>query len=97
MKLELRRVTVPSPRARDARRNWSTRESLLLRISDSAGRSGIGEASPLPGYSRDRLAEAEAALAELNADDVAAALERSPTRAALGAVAGPGSFSGRFL
>lgn len=93
MKLELRRVTVSSPRARDARRNWPSRDSLLLRISDAAGRSGIGEASPLPGYSRDRLADAEAALLGVNRGALAAALELLPTRAALRAVAALVPFS----
>jgi L-alanine-DL-glutamate epimerase-like enolase superfamily enzyme len=72
MKLELRRVTVPSPGARDARRNWPERERLLLRLCDSQGAFGLGEASPLPGYSRDALADVEAALRGLDA----AALER---------------------
>ena len=88
MKLELRRVTVPSPRAQDARRSWPTRESLLVRISDAEGRSGVGEASPLPGYSPDQLADVEAALAGVATPNLAAALELLPARVALRAVAG---------
>ncbi len=39
---------------RNASRAWSDRRSLLLRIGD--GRAwGLGEATPLPGYSSDRL------------------------------------------
>lgn len=88
MKVELRRVTVQTPRAQDARRRWPERESLLLRLTDARGRHGIGEASPLPGYSPDTLGDVEAALRKLAPSDVLAALERAPARAALGAVAG---------
>ncbi len=90
MKLELRRVTVPSPRAQDARRSWPTRESLLVRMSDADGHSGVGEASPLPGYSPDQLADVEAALALVAAatPNLAVALELLPARVALRAVAG---------
>jgi L-Ala-D/L-Glu epimerase len=90
MRLELRRVTVASPRAQDARRSWPTRESLLVRISDADGRSGVGEASPLPGYSKDLLADVEVALALVGAatTKLADALELLPGRVALRAVAG---------
>ncbi len=88
MKLELRRVTVQSPRAQDARRSWPTRESLLVRIADAEGQAGVGEASPLPGYSRDQLADVEVALAQVSTTELASALELLPARAALRAVAG---------
>ena len=74
MKLELRRVTVASPGARDARRSWAVRERLLLRLCDAQGAFGLGEASPLPGYSRDELAAVEAALRGLSASRLQAAL-----------------------
>jgi o-succinylbenzoate synthase len=86
VKLELRRVTVRTPRVKDARRSWPSRESLLVRIADADGRSGIGEASPLPGYSRDSLVDAEAALEQLNDAELAAALALGPARAALRAI-----------
>jgi len=86
MKLELRRVTVPTPGAQDARRQWPERESLLLRLTDAEGRSGIGEASPLPGYSPDVLGDVESALATVATSDIQAALALAP-REALGAVA----------
>jgi L-Ala-D/L-Glu epimerase len=88
MKLELRRVTVRTPRAQDARRSWPERESLLVRITDAHGQSGVGEASPLPEYSRDRLDDVESGLARLDAPALAAALELRPARAALRAAAG---------
>jgi o-succinylbenzoate synthase len=87
VKLEQRRVTVRTPRAQDARRSWPERESLLLCVTDAQGRRGIGEASPLPGYSKDALNDVEAALQSLALSELAAALERLPVRAALGAVA----------
>lgn len=40
----------------------ATGRGLLLELRDSAGRIGRGEASPLPGYSSDTLAECESAL-----------------------------------
>ena len=79
MKLQLRRVTVRTPRAQDARRSWPERESLLVRVTDDGGHRGLGEASPLPGYSPDQLDQVEAALAELEGADVAAALEQAGT------------------
>ena len=86
MKLQLRRVTVPTPRAQDARRSWPERESLLVRLTDAEGHLGIGEASPLPEYSRDRLEDAESALGALASADVADALELQPARAVLRAL-----------
>jgi o-succinylbenzoate synthase len=87
VKVEWRRVTVRTPRAQDARRHWPERESLLVTVTDAQGRRGIGEASPLPGYSPDTLDAVEAALGGLDASRLQAALEL-PTRAALGAVSG---------
>lgn len=86
MKLELRRVTVRSPRAQDARRSWPQRESLLLCLRDPAGQLGFGEASPLPGYSNDRLEAVEAALAQLEPSRVAAALQQPTPLDALSAL-----------
>jgi L-alanine-DL-glutamate epimerase-like enolase superfamily enzyme len=87
MKLERRRVSVRTPRAQDARRTWPERESLLLRLTDAAGHHGVGEASPLPDYSPDRLDDIEPALAALDMPEVEAALAQPTTRAALAAVA----------
>jgi L-Ala-D/L-Glu epimerase len=88
VKLEFRRVSVRSPRAQDARRRWPTRDSLLVRLTDAAGYHGVGEASPLPGYSPDRLEDVEPALAAVALTDIEAALAQPTTRAALCAVAG---------
>lgn len=86
MKLELRRFTVQSPRVANARDRWPERHSLLLRLSDAQGRAGVGEASPLPGYSPDSLDDVEQALHALSVDEVARALEAGSTRAVLHAV-----------
>ena len=87
MKLELRRVSVPVEGARDARRTWTERECVLLRCSDADGACGIGEASPLPGYSRDELDRVEAALQNLEPTAVETALQHRSVRAALSSLA----------
>lgn len=86
MKLELRRVTVRTPRAQDARRSWPKRESLLLRLTDDSGVSGAGEASPLPGYSPEPLDAVQAALSKLEPAKLAAALAEPSPLAALSAL-----------
>jgi len=86
MKLERRRVTVRTPGAQDARRHWPERETLLVTLTDAHGRRGVGEASPLPGYSPDTLAEVETALDALDTSQLEEALEH-PAWAALAAVA----------
>jgi L-alanine-DL-glutamate epimerase-like enolase superfamily enzyme len=87
MKLELRRVTAPTPGARDARRSWPERQSLLLRLSDAQGMSGSGEATPLPGYSSDALKDVEAWLGTIDASRLEAALEQPSIAGALSTVA----------
>jgi L-alanine-DL-glutamate epimerase-like enolase superfamily enzyme len=74
MKLELRRVTLQTPGAGDARRSWPERHRLLIRISESAALFGIGEATPLPGYSPDTLDEVEAALSRVSVEALREAL-----------------------
>ncbi|MFW6039822.1 MAG: mandelate racemase/muconate lactonizing enzyme family protein [Gemmatimonadota bacterium] len=49
-------------RARVADPAGGEREAVLLRVADEDGRVGWGEASPLPGYSPDSLADVEGAL-----------------------------------
>jgi o-succinylbenzoate synthase len=51
---------------RTALGQWSSREGLLLRLTTDSGKSGLGEASPLPGYSRDTLESCERALQSLD-------------------------------
>jgi o-succinylbenzoate synthase len=51
----------------NASATWTAREGLLLQLVSRDGEQGLGEASPLPGYSRDTLEECEAALTELSA------------------------------
>jgi o-succinylbenzoate synthase len=87
MKLSLRRVSLATPGARDARRSWPARESLLLRLEGAQGSSGLGEASPLPGYSSDSLAEAEAALRAVPPAALERALDGDEARAVLRRVA----------
>ncbi len=53
--------TLAAPFA-NARSSWAERKGLLIGLRGEDGRVGLGEASPLPGYSPDSLAEARAAL-----------------------------------
>ncbi len=66
VKLEMRRWTRTLSAAwRDARGATSERAGLFVRVTDDEGRVGLGEASPLPGFSTDTLEEATRALGEL--------------------------------
>ncbi|MCA9555187.1 MAG: hypothetical protein KC933_34465 [Myxococcales bacterium] len=61
MKLDLVPLGGPLPGgAENAQARWSERRGLGVVLTSSAGARGFGEASPLPGYSPDTLAEAEA-------------------------------------
>ena len=51
--------------AGDARHQWSRREVAVVAVTDTSGRSGLGEAAPLPGRSRESLVEVMDALATL--------------------------------
>jgi len=55
----------------NARRRWTERRALLLRLEDEEGRVGLGEAAPLPGYSRDSLDRARASLRVLDVARIA--------------------------
>ncbi len=87
MKLTLRSVELAVTGAEHARRSWPVRRSLLLSLTDPGGARGLGEASPLPGYSPDTLEDAQAALSTLDPAAVAGALEAPDPRASLAAVA----------
>lgn len=75
MKLTLRRFTVVAAGAGDARRSWSERHGLLVRLEDADGHSGIGEASPLPDYSRETLDDVERALSAVSVSKLLDLLE----------------------
>jgi o-succinylbenzoate synthase len=72
MKLSLRRVSGRTAGAQSAQRAWSSRSGLLLELCVGSAR-GLGEASPLPGFSADTIESAESALGALDL----AALERA--------------------
>jgi o-succinylbenzoate synthase len=66
-RLEFRRYCLPFRNAlRTAHGWWREREGLILRLENEAGRIGFGEVAPLPWFGTETLAEAEAALVELN-------------------------------
>lgn len=69
-----------------ARRRWVTRRGLVLRLRDDHGYEGWGEASPLPRYSDETLAQARACLdavpwAELRVDDAVGDVREEVRRA----------------
>jgi o-succinylbenzoate synthase len=64
-RLALEGVDASGALARDARRSWSERTTLIVVLEDAEGRHGLGEAAPLPDYSPDSLDEAKAALVPL--------------------------------
>lgn len=65
--VRLERIHLDPTGAKNAKRLWTEREGRLLRLF-AAGEWGLGEASPLPGYSPDTLEEVEAALSALPTD-----------------------------
>jgi len=58
------RWALPDP-ARSAAGTWGERQSLLLVVEDDSGHVGLGEAAPLPGYSRDTFERARSELRAL--------------------------------
>jgi o-succinylbenzoate synthase len=54
--------------AGNARRTWGERRGFLLALTDDEGNRGIGEASPLEGYSPDSAAWCEESLRALRPD-----------------------------
>ena len=62
---ELVPVGGATPQHTNARGAWSARAGVVVNLVDDNGLIGTGEASPLPGYSRDSLEEAIAALREV--------------------------------
>jgi o-succinylbenzoate synthase len=82
LSLSLRRVMGSTAGARDAQHHWPARFGLLLGLRRGAW-CGLGEASPLPGLSRDTLAESEDALATLDIAGLEHALDIADTGEAL--------------
>lgn len=72
------------PEASNARQRWSRRSSWVLTLDDGAIR-GLGEASPLPGHSRESLEEVR--------DDLEGLLRSPPTIAGPPPGAGAGGVS----
>lgn len=101
LSFELRtaRVRLPNDSAFDARRRWTSRESLLLRLGDARGAEGYGEATPLPGFSAESLDEAYEQLSALPRDELASALDTREPESLLRALTrllGPCCASARF-
>lgn len=61
MDVHIERRVVKIPEIRNARQQWSQRETLLVRLTcKKTGITGYGEASPLPGFSLDTIDDAAA-------------------------------------
>lgn len=60
-RLQFRRYQLPfrSP-VRTAHGIWATREGVIVRLEDEAGRAGFGEAAPIPEFGTESLDEIEA-------------------------------------
>jgi o-succinylbenzoate synthase len=87
VKLELRGVTVSAEGAKNSRRSWPVRRSLLVCLTDVTGGWGLGEAAPLPGYSSEAYEDTERALGSVPPEAVARALDTDDLRTALASVA----------
>lgn len=92
--IEITRHAGPVSGVASARDTWRTRQGLLLRLRDDRGQEGLGEASPLPGHSPDRLDDCEAQLRALDYAEISpaepmgapaqdSAMDARPLRAAL--------------
>jgi o-succinylbenzoate synthase len=86
MKLSIRRFSGSTRGTQNASSNWGSRSGLLLELCAGSAR-GLGEASPLPGYSPDTLESAETALGALDLTALERALNLEDTGTALRAVA----------
>jgi o-succinylbenzoate synthase len=71
----------------NAREGWRERTSALLALRDDAGRIGLGEASPLPGFSPDDVTTCARALEEMHVR-LGAIDEASPVDAVAKALGG---------
>ena len=60
---------------RNAHHSWSERAACFITLESDEGGRGFGEASPLPGFSPDRLEDGQAALAALNLTNIPGRLE----------------------
>jgi o-succinylbenzoate synthase len=86
VKLALRRVSGLTAGAGNARNGWPERHGILLELRLGSCR-GLGEASPLPGYSPDSLPDVAAALARLDLAALERIVHRPQLREALAAAA----------
>ncbi len=64
--------------AGNARMQWPRRDGLLLRLTSGDGETGLGEASPLPGYSTETLDLCRERLQQLPWDALSFALGDGP-------------------
>ncbi|MFK7989486.1 MAG: mandelate racemase/muconate lactonizing enzyme family protein [Sandaracinaceae bacterium] len=63
MEVELQTLYATIEETGNAKRSWTTRNSVRLYVNDGDGHIGLGEAAPLPGWSPESSREAEDAIA----------------------------------
>ena len=66
---------------RTAHGPWTTREGVIVRLDDASGKSGYGEAAPIPWFGTETVDEVEAICRELGRDVDAERLENIPANA----------------
>jgi o-succinylbenzoate synthase len=86
MKLSITRFSGSTSGAENSLMQWPSRSGLLLELQSGASR-GLGEASPLPGYSSDTLEGAATALGSLDLGKLERSLSVEDTGEALKSVA----------
>ena len=86
MMLSLKRFCGGTGGAENARLRWPSRSGLLVVLHAGSSR-GLGEASPLPGFSPDTIEDAEAALGALDLGALQRAVDVEDTGEALQSVA----------
>jgi o-succinylbenzoate synthase len=67
--------------AQNAQQGWNERQACLVTLQNDSGQRGLGEVSPLPGFSPDRLEDCVAALRAFESEDIPDRLD--PGQAAL--------------
>ena len=79
--LSYRRFSLPFRQVvRTAHGPWAMREGLLVRLADETGRTGYGEAAPIPWFGTETLAECESTLETLGPEADEETLAAVPAR-----------------
>lgn len=85
LSVAIERIGGDVPALGHATARWARRDGILLRLVDADGRSGVGEASPLPGHSPDDLDQAFSAIERVVRADALGLFSSSSSLEELGA------------